>query len=369
MINAILTKINNNLFKLVVVLPLTLVSIFQLFLAEDEFEVTTSVIVKENQQSAGPSLPGFAGALFDYGSNTSAEDAYVLKEYMESTTFIDLLEKKFDLSGHYSSKGFPLFQRLSANADVAKLRSYLGNRMVIHISADTAIITVAVRSFDSSFSKQVLDYAIELAEQRINMMSSVISESKMALARGEFEKAEKQFREAKTRLLEFQTTQGFVDSSSEIGTRFSRLDKIRSLIISRTLELETARQNVSQDSFRIIGLEDEVRVLKEQLEILESSLVGDLDNSSLQIADDFNQIKLDVEFELNKYTASLAAFQQAQLEVSQQQKFLLIAAPSMVLDEVAYPDPVVSILTTLIVCGLLALLCKLVVSSVMDHTV
>ncbi|MCH2154698.1 MAG: hypothetical protein MK080_01705 [Opitutales bacterium] len=352
-----------------VVVPVALTLCYHLFFAAEEYESSASVIIKENQSGGGPTLPGMAGALFDYGNSTSVEDAYILREYLQSDAFFTELSTAFDLTGHYSTAGFPWLQRMSSQPDASDIADYMTDKVAVSVSPDTSILTIAVRSFSPEFSTKLVEHLITTSEARINQLSSRIADSRMELARSEYAKAEKSFRGAKEAVLTFQTENGWLDSSTEISADFGRVNMLRNALVEKKLERERLLSVLRPNALNVRSLEDEISAIERQLTEIEENLVGSVADSSLTVSAEYNRLNLDVEFELNKYTASLAALQQAQLEASQQQKFLLVVAPAISLNDATYPSPTSAALTVLVVSFLIYLLTRLIVSTVLDHTI
>ena len=201
----LLKTLGNNLLFVCVGLPTLTVGVYTTYLANDELAASATAIVKENQGSNGPAMPGIASALFNYGNQTSLEDAYLLQSFLQSENFIMQMNESLQLQLHFSAAGFPWVQRLSATADADDVYAYLLDRLSIRLSVDSSILTLQFRSFDPEFSKQVLAYVVEQAEAKINDLAQRMTDSHMSLARRELERAEAELKAANQALLAFQT--------------------------------------------------------------------------------------------------------------------------------------------------------------------
>ena len=68
----LLKTLGNNLLLLCVGLPTLTVGVYTTYLANDELAASATAIVKENQGSSGPAMPGIAGPFEPWFSLTIA---------------------------------------------------------------------------------------------------------------------------------------------------------------------------------------------------------------------------------------------------------------------------------------------------------
>ena len=349
-------------------LPTLIVGIYTSILASDEIAASATAIVKENNDSAGPEIPGFASAVFNYGSSTSLEDAYLLESYIKSENFILKMNDALELDKHFSSAGFFLFQRLSSRSDAETLYNYLADRLSIKLSIDSSIITLKFRSFDPTYSKKVLNYIVNEAEAKINDLSQRMSDSYMSLAWRQLERSEAELRAANQALLDFQTKNGWLNES-EVTTGFTQIEALRGRLIDSQVERKTLLQSMRPETPKVQNLDTRIEAMKMSLTELQSKLLKNESGSSISLANDFSRLSLELEFSQNKYAASTSAFEQAQKEASQQHKFLLLISPVMAESVPAAPKPLESTLTTFVVSLLAYLVIRLIILTIRDHTV
>ena len=84
---------------------------------------------------------------------------------------------------------------------------------------------------------------------------------------------------------------------------------------------------------------------------------------------EYESLKLESEFALHTFTATLAAHEKAKLEALRQEKFLLTLSSPTKPVEASYPKPFESTLIALIVFGLLYGIVRLVVATILDHNI
>ena len=368
LINSLYKSFRKNSLLFCVGLPTLIVGVYTTILATDEIAASATAIVKENNDSAGPEIPGFASTIFNYGSSTSLEDAYLLESYLKSESFILKMNQKLELDKHFSNSGFFLFQRLSTRSDADTLYSYIIDRLTIQLSIDSSIITIKFRSFDPTYSKKVLNYIVQEAEAKINDLSQRMSDSYMSLAWRQLERSEAELRVANQALLEFQTKNGWLNES-EITTEFTQIETLRGRLIESQVERQTLLQSMRPETPRVQNLNTKIEAMEMSLTGLQSKLLKDESGSSISLANDYSRLSLELEFSQNKYAASTSAFEQAQKEASQQHKFLLLISPVVAESVLAAPKPLESTMTTFIVSILAYLVIRLIILTIRDHTV
>ena len=364
----LLKTLGNNLLFVCVGLPTLTVGVYTTFLANDELAASATAIVKENQGSNGPAMPGIASAMFNYGNQTSLEDAYLLQSFLQSENFILQMNESLQLQQHFSAAGFPWVQRLSATADADDVYAYLLDRLSIQLSVDSSILTLQFRSFDPEFSTQVLAYVVEQAEAKINDLAQRMTDAHMSLARRELGRAERELKAANQALLTFQTKNAWLNES-EVVAEFSQIETLRGRLLDSQIERQTLLRSMRPESSRIQTLDTGIEAMKAALAELHSALLTNDADSSIALANDFSTLSLELEFAQSKYAAATAAFQQAQLDAAQQHKFLLLISPVEAESRPVAPNPVQSTLTTLIVALLIFLVARLVILTIRDHTV
>ena len=363
-----INTLKRNPLILLVGLPTLLVAFYTSILATDEIAASATAIVKENDDSGGPEIPGFASAVFNNGSSTSLEDAYLLESYLKSEYFIIKMNDALGLNKHFSSAGFFLFQRLSSRSDADILYSYLVDRLSIKLSIDSSIITLKFRSFDPAYSKKVLDYIVKEAEAKINELSQRMSDSYMSLAWRQLERAEAELRAANQALLDFQTKNGWLNES-EVTTGFTQIEALRGRLIENQVQRKTLLKSMRPETPRVQNLDRKIEAMEISLTELQSKLLMDESSSSISLANDYSRLSLELEFTQNKYAASTSAFEQAQKEASRQHKFLLLISPIMAESVPAAPKPLESTLTTFVVSILAYLVIRLIILTIRDHTI
>lgn len=365
----ILTKIEKHLFALLVVLPSFVVSVYVIFLADHEYDSAAAVIIKENNRSGGPMMPGIAGVFFDHGNRTSIEDGYLIREFLKSDSFLVDFGDSLGLVKHFTAGGFPYIQRMSDDVSDAEMIKYLRSRLSVAISKDSAILNIAFRAFDPKVAKLAVDYIIEKSEERINRISDRMVESRLSLSSEELMKAEKELRAAKDALLRFQVQSGWLNPDSEISSHFQQIVNLRSRFLDLVLERERLLVELRSDSPQVINLDSQIGVIRTQLSSLEVRLIGESSESDIQLSSVYSNLSLDLEFAQSKYRAATAALQQAQMEAGKQAKFLLVVSPSYANEKSSYPKPLRSLLTAFVVSMLMYLLVRLIVATIKDHTV
>ena len=367
----LIKTLRKNTLLLFVGLPTLLVAIYTSILATDEMAASANAIVKQENESKSPEMPGVPGmtaAAFNFGTSTSMEDAYLLESYLKSESFILQMNDALELDKHFSSAGFFFIQRLSPRAGKDTVYSYLVDRLSVQLSVDSSIINLKFRSFDAAYSQKVLNYIVKRAENKINDLSRRMSESRMSVAWKQLERAEKELRAANEAILAFQNENGWLNEW-EVGAEFALIESLRSRLLDSQVERQTLLLSMRPDAPLIQNLEVKISATQAALAELQETLLKDDSNSSVSLANDYSRLNLELEFSQNKYAAATSAYEQTQKEASQQNKFLLLISPVTGESARAAPKPLEASLTTFVVSLLAFLVLRLIILTIRDHTV
>lgn len=356
-------------FHLFVIVPTLAVLLYLSFLAKPLYMSETKWLVRENRESSGSLIPGFASGLFDLGSQTSMEDALILADYLHSAELIGKLDAELDLRTHYESPSLDVFRRLGESVGRERFIKYFQKRIQVSIAPDSSILTLSVSSFDPVFSLKLAEKLIELSEDKINVLNDRIVDSQTATATAELERAQEELVKARADLLAFQMKHSIIDPGSQAAAQFSNIASLDRQIMEVQAELRTKQQYLREGSNELRQLEQTLKALGEQREQETRRLVSVGDSSIASVLYNYERIRMENEFALNAYTATFALVEQAKLSAARQEKFILMIATPQLPDEPDSPRIFRDTLTTFVVLSLLFAIGRMILATIRDHTI
>lgn len=350
-------------------LPTLCVLLYLAFWAKPGYESKAHIVVQTSEKSPVLSLPGMGGRVMGGGSPKSLEDAYIVIEYLKSPELIEALDAEYGLKAHYSSPVTDVFRKLPSDANADELVEYFRRQLHLKVASDSGIISMSLKAFDPGLAQSVLQEMIERGEATINQLNDRIREAGTDGARRRLEKTKEDLRAVRKKLFAFQVDRKVIRPETEIEKLLTNLAELDGRILQKKAELKTKEQFLKRDVFELKSLRQEIRGLEQQREEKASSLFVEREESLADSAHKFETLKLESEFALQAYTAALASYEEAKLEALRKEKFLLtVSAPTKPV-KATYPKPLTGALLALIVLSLVYGIGRLVVATVLDHTV
>jgi capsular polysaccharide transport system permease protein len=350
-------------------LPTLLVFIYFSMVAQPSYESQAKIIVQNNDRESMMAIPGISAGMIGSAGDSSIKDAYLLLEYMKSPELIRKLDDLYQIREHYASPVYDQFRKLNNDANFDDLIAYFQKQLHLKVSSDSGIISLSLQAFDAELAQSLLTSMIEESEQTINHLNHRILSSTTDIAARELQKTKEDLKVIRQRMFEFQVSRKVISPDAEIQMLLLNLSELDGRILSKKTELKTKEQFLKEDTFELKSIRQEIIGLEGQRNEEAGSLFVQDGTSIPNSAHEYESLKLESEFALQSYTAALAAYEKAKLEALRQEKFLLtISAPTQPIDA-TYPEPWLGTLTALILVSLLYGIARLVIATILDHTV
>ena len=186
-----------------VVLPTLISSLYFGFIATNEYESTTLLVIERRDPWQLNRLLGPIATPSDLGevdtskldskaksaSNTvSTNDALLVKEYVLSREMLTQLDQKVHLIDHYSHSSVDIFSRLSSNASRETAHSYYVKKVSLEHDSLASALTLKVRAFDKTIASQAADVILRAIEQMLNRIPARALEDTLKLTESEGER-------------------------------------------------------------------------------------------------------------------------------------------------------------------------------------
>jgi capsular polysaccharide transport system permease protein len=337
--------------------------------AQPTYETEAKLIVRESQGGGGGALPGFAATLLGFGGRTSMEDVLILEQYLHSAEFIEAAAAKFSLRDHFHSSPLDPFRRLEAGAEAETFYKFFRKMVTVGIRADSGVLTVQVRAFSPQTAQDLARFIIERSEETINALNQRMIAAQTTLAQAELAKKLDRLKEVRAQLLEFQISHAMVDPVSETTVYFGNVAALDGRLMEKRTELRAKSHYLQEDAFELRRLRQEIRALEEQRTEETRLLVSGGDASMARTLQSYEGLKLQLEFALTAYTAAVATAEQATMEATRQEKFLLVIAPPHAPEKPVFPRPLRGTATVLVLSCLGYGILRLIVATVRDHSI
>ena len=306
-----------------------------MFVKSELYESNSSIVVKDLNQN-GVSALGIN--LLGAGASSEAQDSKVIEEYLLSPDVLELLDKKFDLDTYYHSDAVDFISRLgSASTREDFLEIY---RRHFHVVYDevSGILRLSFGHTDPKTAQTILAFLIAHAEQQLNLYNERNAEKQLAFVRDLAEKNREKL-DASTAVLEqYQNEHQILDPETDVQTQSGIIAELEGTLVQKRAEYSRMKQYMSESSFDMVKLADEIHALEASLKRAKASLSGNEKERLNAVLFAYEKLKSQTAFDAEVYKQSLVQLETAKVDANKQSKALVVLTQPSLPDGYTYPD-------------------------------
>lgn len=339
-------------FLLLVATPMALGLWYLETRAADRYASRAAFSIRSNEETAPLEI---FGAITRLGGSSTATDAQILYDFIQSQQIVRRIAARIDLAGLYAKRPRDLAYTLARGATIEDLLDHWHRMVDVAIDPASGLLSVEARAFSAAdaqaIAAAILDESIEL----VNRLSDGARADMVRATARELAEAESRLRQIRARVRIFRDFEQEVDPT---------LNAQAALGLVAALEEDRARTQVKLEQLR--GVLDpqapQMRALARRIATLDRRIAEErtrLGTGSAPAADgaralsdvvgEYEELLVDREFAEQAYTVALANHQQAQAEARRRHRHLAVHIPPTLSDEAEYPDKPVLFLVALVV--------------------
>lgn len=360
-------KFNKSLFisySFIVLLPLLILILYLDFFAKDRFESSSILLVKQVAETQVSDAGGL-GALLGV-SNTSREDAQILKEYITSRDMVEKLDKNLNLRKAFHAQKDPIFA-LSEDASIEELVEYFNKVVKIDLDEQTMMLHVSSQGFSSEFSLKLNKEVLRLSDNFINDISKNIAQEQQIFAEKQYFEATQQLDEARQAVLSYQNENEIFDPVLQAQAVATLVSGLQSNLAQLKTEERTLLSYLTPEAPQVVALRSQIESVDEQIKTQSNKLTSPNNSKLNQNVADFEALKAKVEFATDLYKISLASLEKARLEASRKLKKLVVISAPRLAEDALYPRKIYISITAFILLNIIFGIGLLVHSIIREH--
>lgn len=364
----LLTFLKANRLRLaLVIIPMTLATVYFAFFAADRYVSTSTIIVKQASHESS-ALPG-AALLLAGVTPPSREDTLYVQEYVHSLGLLQRLDKKLNLRAHYqSAQNDPVFS-LAGNSTQEEFLDYYRKRIEIKLDDLSSLLTIRVQGFEPSFAQALNQAILDESEHFVNEFSQQIASEQLRFAENELLGASQRVQDAQTKILSFQNKHKMLDPVAQAHASGAVTAELQAQLTKLEAELKGLRSFLQDNAFQVAALKSQIKATRAQLEIERARTTsrGKQGERLSTLALEFQALQLRGEFARDAYKLALGAVENARIDATRKIKSLVIIEPPSRPEEAEYPRRLYNLLTLLVASLLLYAIVRLVVTTIREH--
>ena len=355
----------NLLLLLIVVVPTIASAIYFIGYASNRYESESKFVVRSPSGGASNPLTN----LFQSASIArSADDAYVVRDFILSRDAMTYLEQNSSLREIYQHKDIDFFSRFPSpwhRPTEENFYRYYLNFVSVDYDHSTGIVTLRVRAFRANDSQRVVSALIERAEVFINRLNERASADSVGSGLEELKAAEQRARTALDQVTEFRNRVKFIDPTQ---ASIASLNAIASMSLT-TAETNAALEVLTKDTPdapKVESLKHRMNSLQNQITIERQKLAGGPDSLAPHVVE-YEKLLLEQNFAEKAFLSALATLEAARLESLKQHVFLEQITSATAPDYPVYPRRWVMVLATLVLLMMVWRILKTLIADTVAH--
>ncbi len=367
-----------NLSKLlkIMILMFFCTTLYVFFISESFYISKTKIIIKQEKEVSSSQIEKFLSTRTD----SSYQDALLLKEYILSNEMLQKLDLKFKLKDKYRAT-FKTNSLLNLKyktlkkdpfsilwfSEQERFLKFYRSRIKINIDEMSSITSIEFRDEDPELSKAILEEIIKNSELFINKISTDLAVNKLKFIEIEKVKLKTDLENAEQELREFQNRNKIVDPQIDVKTSSEIIGALEAELISKEIELKKTKAYLSENSFQVKSLRKVINGIYGKISAEKAKLTNTTGVQLNDLAIQHQNIIMKVEIFKELYKSALNIAQVSKAESIRQIKFLVIIDSPTLPESSEYPRRWYIMMISIIIFLLITGITRLIISFIREH--
>jgi capsular polysaccharide transport system permease protein len=328
-------------FALMILVPVAASGWYLWVRAVDQYASNVGFSVRSEEQ--GSAIDTLLGPL-DLGGGSSAPDAEVLYQFIQSQGLVAKVDAKLDLRALWSKPGpenDPVYA-YHPPGTIEDLLAHWHRKVKIYYDSGTGLIELKVLAFDPNDAQRIAEEIFVESTAMINELSAVAREDAIRYARDELEKAVERLKVARAAVTQFRNRTQIVDPTIDVQGQASILNSLNQQLATAMIEMDMLRETTRAGDPRIAQADRRIRVIEVRIEDEKRKLgIGGTetqDDVFAALVGEYESLVVDREFAEQTYTAALAAYDSALAEAQRQTRYLAAHVRPTLAERAQYPE-------------------------------
>lgn len=323
-----------------IILPLIATTFYLMVLARDQYASTTAFTIRQEETG---SASEFLGGLAQFMGPSTAGNADVLYEFIQSQEIVQTISARLDLLGHYSAdwRRDPVFS-LWPSATIEDLLWFWKRMVRVTYDKASGLIMVQVRARDPQTAQTMATLIVAESERMINMLNDAARRDTMRNAEIDVADAVERLRSARQAIAEFRARTQIVDPQADIQGRMGVLNNLQQQLAEAMVEHDLVLQIADSNDPRVRQAQRRIdviraRIVEERRGFTEQDVTVDQTDYPTLLAR-YESLRVDEEFAQRTYLAALSAHDAARSNAARQSLYLATYIRPTLAQRAEYPQ-------------------------------
>jgi len=327
-------------FLLMVIVPAAVSGWYLWTRAADQYASNLGFSVRSEEQSS--SISSLLGPL-DLGGGSSAPDAEVLYQFIQSQDLVARIDAKLDLRAIWSRADpdiDPIFA-YHAPGTIEDLLAHWQRKVKVYYDSGTGVIEAKVLAFTPEEAQTIAQEVFAESTAMINALSDIAREDAIRYARDELEQAVGRLKTARAALTQFRNRTQIVDPTIDVQGQAGLLNNLNQQMAEALINLDMLNETTRPGDPRIDQANRRIKVIEARIEAEKRKLgisdAASQDEAFATLVGEYESLVVDREFAEQTYTAALASYDGAQADARRQTRYLAAHIRPTLAEKSEYP--------------------------------
>ncbi len=350
-----------------VLLPSIFAAGYYGLIASDRYVSEARFVIHTASKPAGL-LGGLSALLQLAGLERSQDDAYAVRDYINSRDAMAALAQRIDLRRVYGdpqADRLARFPSLLYGTSDEEFYRYFQSMETAFVNNTSGLTVLRVEAFRPQDAHQIALGLLELGEAMVNRLNDRIQQDSLALARSELARAEERKIATALAITSFRNQAVMLDPNKETAAIIALIGQLSAQRAQARMLLDETRAN-SPGSPQLQSQQQRIIAIDRQIDEQRAKFIGDATGLVEKITR-YERLELEDQFALRALAQATASLEAARLEARRQQLFLERVVEPGLPDEAIMPQRWRMIGTVFGFNVICALVLFLLVSSAKEH--
>ena len=346
-----------------IMLPTLLAALYLGLVASPRYTARALLSVKSTNTVEPIAALGLGG--LGIGSGGADQDSRMLAAYLTSSDLFVRLDGMTKVIDHWRSPERDWLFRLADKPSAETAFEHYLSRSTVRLDPDSGFILFEIQAYDPAYALNLAEAVLKQAENAVNELGHILTKDRLSTFDKELLSAEQEMRAAAQALLAFQNESQVPDAKGSIEALSALLANIAASEAQARAELAALLATQGENNPMVATARARIDAMNQQRNELSAKLVHADGIGKLAL----RQAELQAELQLRAqaHQATLAAREQARIELSHKLKQLIVIDPPRRPEDASAPRVLYLTLTVLVVSALAYAIVALLLATVREH--
>jgi len=328
------------------------------------YESSATLLVRDLSSKSDASL---GLSLLSGSSSTQLQDSMIIEQYLLSHDVFSLLDQEFKLTEHYKSDSLDIIQRATQNATIEDILEFYHSRILITYDEVSGLLKVSYSHSSSKKAQDILEFLLKKVEFDLNEFNRRKAKKQLEFIMLEHKKNKTNMDLSSKKLELYQNTHYLLDPTNEATSITSIVANLESTLTQKKIDLSTKKSYLNSNNYEVVSLKREIKEIEKSIKATKDVLTGKGSEKLNKFLFEYETLKMQFDFDIQVYTASLLQVETTKLEALKEAKTLSILSKPNLPDGYTYPNKPRVFITILITLLLFYGIFSMLLTIIKDH--